>query len=58
MKGLCHSCLTSDVELVDDRGQVICVVCFGNRYKMKSPENEEISLDKLKEIWKKQRRYE
>jgi len=53
MKGLCHSCLTSDVELVNDRGQIICVVCFGKRYKMKSPENEEISFAKLKDKWER-----
>ena len=27
MKGLCHSCLTSDVELVISKGKIICSVC-------------------------------
>lgn len=53
MKGICHACLTSDVELVMDKGQIICLVCFGNRYKMKSPENVEDSFEKLKEKWEK-----
>jgi len=53
LKGLCHSCLTSDMELVDDDGQIICVVCFGKKYKMKSPENQEETFEKLKEKWKR-----
>ncbi len=49
MKGLCHACLTSDVELIKDKGQILCQDCFGRRYTKKSVENEEVSLEKLKE---------
>ena len=52
MKGLCHSCLTSDVELVDDMGQILCFECFGRKHQKKSPENEsKPSLDDLKKKW-------
>jgi len=27
MKGLCHSCLTSDVELVIAKGKILCTAC-------------------------------
>ncbi len=27
MKGLCHSCLTSNVELVLVKGKILCVQC-------------------------------
>lgn len=49
LKGICHYCFTTDVELVIDRGQILCQDCFGKRHPKKSAENEEISFDKLKE---------
>ena len=49
MKGLCHSCLTNNVELIIDRGLILCQECFGKRYPKKSQENEEVSFEKLKE---------
>jgi len=27
VKGLCHSCMTSDVELVIDKGKILCTDC-------------------------------
>lgn len=49
MKGICHSCFTTDVQLVIERGQILCQECFGRRYTKKSAENQEVSLSKLKE---------
>jgi len=32
MRGICHKCLTSDVELFIDKGTPLCQNCFGGRY--------------------------
>jgi len=57
MKGLCHSCLTSDVELVEENNQILCYDCFGKKYRKKSQENEEIktqvTFEALKKKWEK-----
>ena len=53
MKGLCHECFTPNVEIVIEKGQILCQNCFGKRYSKKSPENEESSIEKLKERWKR-----
>jgi len=56
MKGLCHSCLTTDVEVINDKGQIICMTCFHNKQRQ-SQENKDItdppSLEKLKKKWQK-----
>lgn len=49
MKGLCHSCLTPNVELVTEKGQILCFDCFGKKHQGKSAENQEVSLKKLKD---------
>lgn len=51
MKGLCHSCLSSDVELIEEKGRFLCMNCHHKLFPKKSAENEEVSLDKLKEKW-------
>lgn len=40
--GLCHSCLTSNVEVINDKGQQICMDCYHKRHKQ-SQENKEIT---------------
>jgi len=35
MQGLCHACLTSNVELVIDKGQIICRSCFEKKQTKK-----------------------
>jgi hypothetical protein len=56
MKGLCHSCLTSDVELITEKGQVLCMDCYHSRQKQ-SRENREIidppTFEKLRKKWEK-----
>lgn len=32
MRGICHKCLKSDVELFLDKGTPLCQNCFGKRY--------------------------
>jgi len=49
MKGLCHSCLTPNVELIIDKGHITCQECYGKKYPKKSVENEEVSLKRLKD---------
>jgi len=39
-RGLCHKCLTSDVELVQEKGQILCFECFGRLHQGKSAENK------------------
>ena len=54
MKGLCHSCLTSDVELVQEKGHILCFECFGKRHQGKSAENQPPpTINDLKKRWKK-----
>ncbi len=57
MKGLCHSCLTSDLELVIDNDIILCYNCFGRIYSKRSPENDEIktkaTFEALKKKWEK-----
>ncbi len=56
MIGLCHSCLTSDVELINDN---LCMNCYHKRQKQSS-ENKDISdpptLEKLKEKWNRKKK--
>jgi len=35
MQGLCHTCLTSNVELVIDKGQIMCHSCFEKKQTKK-----------------------
>jgi len=55
MNGLCHSCLSSNVELNRINGKLICVDCEHQSYGFKqSPENKDIpnpSFDDLKKKW-------
>ena len=57
MKGLCHSCLTTDVELIIEKGQVLCMDCYHKRYPKQSQENKNItdneSIEKLKDKWER-----
>ena len=36
MKGLCHNCYTSNVDLVISKGEMICMPCFEKKEKTKS----------------------
>lgn len=57
MIGLCHSCLSSSVELVKDDDQILCYNCFGRKFSKKSPENDEVktkaTFEALKKKWEK-----
>lgn len=54
IKGLCHNCLASDVELVQERGQILCLNCFGKLHEGKSEENKEPpTVNDLKKKWEK-----
>jgi len=41
MLGLCHKCLTSQIEVTsyDDKG-ILCQKCYGKLYNKPSPENQ------------------
>jgi len=57
MNGLCHSCLSSNVELNRINGKLICVDCEHQSYGFKqSLENKDIpnpTYDDLKKKWMK-----
>lgn len=42
MKGLCHSCLSADVELIIERGNIMCMDCYHFKQKQ-SQENRGIA---------------
>ncbi|HII36234.1 MAG TPA: hypothetical protein HA319_04205 [Nitrosopumilaceae archaeon] len=59
--GLCHMCLTSSVEIVDDE-EKLCANCYPTYHRYKkgssySPENEaekKYTIQDLKRKWNKQ----
>lgn len=56
MKGLCHKCLRSDEELVQEKGQILCFNCFGKLHQGKSEINEaeaKATFNMLKKKWEK-----
>jgi len=56
LKGLCHRCLTSDVELVQEKGQILCFNCFGKLHQGKSKLNEteaKATFEALRKKWEK-----
>ncbi len=58
MIGLCHSCLTSNVELTRKNNKLLCADCHHNSFSYKqskqSPENRQIrDPATLKELKKK-----
>jgi len=54
MRGLCHSCLTSDTEIIEHKGTRICMDCYHRSFKQ-SQENKDLSdpatLEDLKFKW-------
>ncbi len=56
LKGLCHACLTSDVELIKDKGQIICMDCYHRKYKQSSEnmkKTDNPTLNDLKQKWER-----
>lgn len=56
MKGLCHKCAGTEIELAEGEPEPICMKCFGERlvkktYKDFGVTEEEVSLENLKEKW-------
>jgi len=47
-KGLCHSCLNNNVELIEYKGNIICMTCYHNKFT-ESQVNKTYDMKDVKE---------
>jgi len=50
MKGLCHSCLSSDQELIEYKGTFLCMDCHHTKFK---PSEENKPIPTMNDLKKK-----
>jgi hypothetical protein len=53
LRGLCHSCLGGDLDLIVHKGQILCMNCYHKRFSS-SPQNDPpATMKDLKSKWEK-----